>query len=198
TGDAWSRVGNAYYVLFSRDPHLAAIGFVWNPLPSLVELPLLPFAALWPALVDRGFAGNLMSAVFMAMAVRQLWLWLAGLAVRTPVRIALTLAFAVHPLIVIYGANGMSDAPCLLFLIIVGSPCETFTSVYGGSSQIRLGIDYIREATGQGTSAGLVYLAQQLLGLEPLLPFIALAAAAVALARRDPRLIAVLAVLGSV
>ncbi|HEX7225338.1 MAG TPA: hypothetical protein VF367_07150, partial [Candidatus Limnocylindria bacterium] len=30
-GDAWSRVGNAYYVLFSRDPHLAAMGFVWNP-----------------------------------------------------------------------------------------------------------------------------------------------------------------------
>jgi len=287
TGDAWSRVGNAYYVLFSRDPHLAAIGFVWNPLPSLVELPLLPFAALWPALVDRGFAGNLMSAVFMAIAVRQLWLWLADLAVRTPVRLALTLAFAVHPLIVIYGANGMSEAPFLCFLIvagrwfskwlaspsvralattgtalafayftryeavaaigavalatlavsyvraggsrrdrrlmavadcalvaappvaaliawsaasliIVGSPFETFTSVYGGSSQIRLGIDYIREATGQGTSAGLVYLAQQLLGLEPLLPFIALAAAAVALARRDPRLIAVLAVLGSV
>ena len=29
-GDAYSRVGNAYYVLFSRDPHLAAIGFVWG------------------------------------------------------------------------------------------------------------------------------------------------------------------------
>ena len=32
-GDAWSRITNAYYVLFSRDPHLAAIGFVGNPLP---------------------------------------------------------------------------------------------------------------------------------------------------------------------
>ena len=27
-GDAWSRVANSYYALFSRDPHLAAIGFV--------------------------------------------------------------------------------------------------------------------------------------------------------------------------
>src|ERR1041385_9278526 len=34
-GDAYSRVANAYYVLYSRDPHLAAIGFVWMPLPSL-------------------------------------------------------------------------------------------------------------------------------------------------------------------
>ena len=34
-GDALSRVANGYYTLFSRDPHLAAVGFVWNPLPSL-------------------------------------------------------------------------------------------------------------------------------------------------------------------
>ena len=39
--DAMSRVANGYYVLFSRDPHLAAIGFVWNPLPSLAAIPLL-------------------------------------------------------------------------------------------------------------------------------------------------------------
>src|SRR5207237_6935909 len=40
-GDAFSRVASAYYVLFSREPHLAAIGFVWNPLPSFLELPIL-------------------------------------------------------------------------------------------------------------------------------------------------------------
>jgi hypothetical protein len=27
--DALSRTANAYYVLYSRDPHLAAIGFIW-------------------------------------------------------------------------------------------------------------------------------------------------------------------------
>jgi hypothetical protein len=54
--DAMSRVGNAYYVLFSRDPHLPAIGFVWNPLPSLVLLPLLPFRFLAPWLVSNGIA----------------------------------------------------------------------------------------------------------------------------------------------
>ena len=69
-GDAWSRVGNASYVLFSRDPHLAAIGFVWNPLPSLAMLPLLPLKAIWPPLVSAGFAANIVSALFMAGAVR--------------------------------------------------------------------------------------------------------------------------------
>src|SRR3982074_579514 len=71
-GDALSRVANAQYVLFSRDPHLAAIGFVWNPLPSLVELIVLPFRSLWPVLAQVGFAANLMSALFMAGAVYQL------------------------------------------------------------------------------------------------------------------------------
>ena len=44
-GDALSRVANAYYVLFSRDPHLPAMGFVWNPLPSFSVLPPAPRAA---------------------------------------------------------------------------------------------------------------------------------------------------------
>ena len=33
-GDAWSRVEIAYRILSSRDPHLAAIGFIWGPLRS--------------------------------------------------------------------------------------------------------------------------------------------------------------------
>ena len=56
--DAMSRVANAYYVLFSRDPHLAAIGFVWNPLPSLATLPLLVFSPWFPALASLGAAGT--------------------------------------------------------------------------------------------------------------------------------------------
>src|SRR5512138_1944283 len=57
--DAVSRVANGYYVLFSRDPHLAAVGIVWNPLPSLVLLPLLPLGALVPALVRDGLVAAL-------------------------------------------------------------------------------------------------------------------------------------------
>src|SRR5271156_1769833 len=40
-GDAVSRMANGYYILYSRDPHLAAIGFVWEPLTSLVDTVFL-------------------------------------------------------------------------------------------------------------------------------------------------------------
>src|SRR5690348_959004 len=40
-GDAAARVAQAWYVIGSRDPHLAAIGFVWNPLPSVAAIPLV-------------------------------------------------------------------------------------------------------------------------------------------------------------
>src|SRR5438477_5300575 len=95
TGDAWSRVGNAYYVLYSRDPHLAAIGFVWNPLPSLAALPILPFSGWWPALRTQGFAGNLVSALFMAGAVAVAWRILREMRLTPFVAGALTALFAI-------------------------------------------------------------------------------------------------------
>jgi hypothetical protein len=115
--DAWSRVANASYVLFSRDPHLGAIGFVWNPLPSLLVLPILPFKTLWPALLEQGFAANIVSAVAMGLAVVQVRGFLVDGNVVRPVRLALTALFAIHPLVLQYGANGMSEALYLLFLV---------------------------------------------------------------------------------
>src|SRR4051812_6055128 len=55
-GDAAARVGQAWYVIASRDPHLAAVGFVWNPLPSILEIPLVALRGLWPALTQEMFA----------------------------------------------------------------------------------------------------------------------------------------------
>ena len=287
TGDAWSRLGNAYYVLFSRDPHLAAIGFVWNPLPSLVQLPLLPLKAIWPAMVDRAVAASLMSALFMALAVRELWRWLRDLRVTRPAAFGLTVAFAAHPMIVIYGGNGMSEAPFLWFLlvagrafsswlgrpdvgrlavtgialalayltryeaiaaiaavilatglvatlrtsgplgarllggaadaaivgappvaafaawalaswIIVGSPFETFTSVYGNASQVGLSVDQIRASAGGTPLAMGSYMLRQIVGLEIALPVVLALAGGIALWRRDTRLVAPIAVFGSV
>lgn len=116
-GDAYSRVGNAYYVLYSRDPHLAAIGFVWNPLPSLAMLPLLPLKQLWPAIVSAGFVANIVSAVFMAGAVYQLSRALREMGLRWPLRLVFTGLFALHPLVLYHGANGLSEAPTLFFFI---------------------------------------------------------------------------------
>ena len=116
-GDAYSRVGNAYYVLYSRDPHLAAIGFVWNPLPSLAMLPLLPLKELWPAIVSAGFVANIVSAIFMAGAVYQLSRCLREMGLRRLPYLVLAGLFALHPLVVYHGANGLSEAPTLFFFI---------------------------------------------------------------------------------
>jgi hypothetical protein len=137
TGDAWSRVGNAYYVLFSRDPHLAAIGFVWNPLPSIVDALFLPLALIWRPIVDHGVAGNLMSSIFMALAIREAWLWLGELGVTKPARVGLVVALAAHPLVVLYGGNGMSEAPFVFFLLVAG---RAVSGWLGSSSVSRLAI----------------------------------------------------------
>ena len=117
--DATSRVANAGYAVMSRDPHLSAIGFVWNPLPSLVEIPLLVFERWWPLLRTHGLAGVIQSALFMAgsaVMVRRIALDRGvGAGWR---RIAVG-CFALQPMIILYGASGMSEAAevfCLLWL----------------------------------------------------------------------------------
>ena len=116
--DAMSRVANASYVLDSRFPHLAAIGFVWNPLPSLADLPLIPFAHFWPALKDHAFAGAITSALFMAGAVTLLLGILRDFGCSRPVRYGLTVLFALNPMIVLYGSTGMSEASLLFTLML--------------------------------------------------------------------------------
>jgi hypothetical protein len=117
-GDAWSRVGNAYYVLFSRDPHLAAIGFVWNPLPSLLEMPLVLLHAIWPPLVQQGFAASVISIAAMAGAVYVLHAILVDWGVPRIARVALVAVFAVHPMVLHYGANGDTEALYLLLMLL--------------------------------------------------------------------------------
>jgi hypothetical protein len=284
-GDVWSRVGNAFYMLYSRDPHLAALGFVWNPLPSLAVLPLLPLKGLWPPLVEQGFAGNIVSALCMAGAVYQVRATLRELEVSRVTSVILTVLFALHPMILLYAANGMSEAMFLFFgltavrhltkwvrvrespalvhagmalallyltryeavavaagsivfvavlgylrgrgyrrergttavadalilgvpfasavvlwalasWMIVGSPFETFTSVYGSTSQLQLSAQDIQAATGQGTPAAIGYVARQILGLEPVLA-IAGAGLILALVRRNAQTLVPIVLLGA-
>ncbi|MCU1592278.1 MAG: hypothetical protein JWP11_3534 [Frankiales bacterium] len=117
-GDAQARLANAYYVLFSRDPHMGAIGFVWNPLASISVMPLLLLKGLWPALATRAFAGDIMSAAFMAGSVVVLHGILRDLKVRSVARLILAALFAIQPMILYYGANGMSEAIFLFFLML--------------------------------------------------------------------------------
>jgi len=287
--DAWSRVGSASYVLFSRDPHLAAIGFVWGPLPPLLMLPLVAFAPLWPGLVHDGLAATLLSAASMAAVVSQVHAILRDLGVSRGRRALLTAAFAAHPMIVLYAGNGMTEALFLLLLllasralmrflvtdrpdslvaagvaiaaaylvryealavglavvvlvtarrllsggsagrrasrgiealadacvvgfplaaafvawamtswILVGSPFEQFTSVYGTSSQLAVGGDSLRALVGPDTWSAVRYATVEAGGLEPLLVVLAGAALLFAAVRSDARVLAPLVVFGSV
>lgn len=71
-GDALSRVQAAQSVLESRQPHLAAIGFIFTPLTAMVNLPGVLLGDLWPNLVAYGFVASLASAIFMAGSVVQI------------------------------------------------------------------------------------------------------------------------------
>lgn len=145
--DALSRTANAYYTVFSRDPHLAAVGFVWNPLPSFAQIPLLPFARLWPELAFRGVAASVQSALFMAGTVvcfRRICLEL-GAGRRTA--LMLTVLFAIHPEIAYYGMNGMSEGSFLFFLLIAASSLTRWVRT-GGSNAL----------AGAGLALGVCYL----------------------------------------
>jgi hypothetical protein len=116
--DAQSRLANGFYVIYSRDPHLAAVGFVWQPFTSLASIPLLLFKGLWPALVHNFFAANIQSAFLGALAVHHARKTMLESGVATAPRLVFTALFAFNPMFFYYGSNGMSEAGYLCFLII--------------------------------------------------------------------------------
>lgn len=113
-GDALSRTANGMYVVAGRDPHVAAIGFVWNPLPSIVQIPLVlaldPFGLAY-------LAGPLHSALFAVLTLAALGSILRMLDVGTWRRSALLLLYGLNPMIVFYAANGMSESLLLFFMV---------------------------------------------------------------------------------
>ena len=72
TGDAFSRMANGFYIVYSRDPHLAAVGFVWTPLQSIADMTILLANPLWPDLSHYNMAGSLVSSLAMAGAAYQI------------------------------------------------------------------------------------------------------------------------------
>jgi hypothetical protein len=116
-GDSLSRLANGYYVITSRFPHAGAIGFVWNPLPSLLTLPFIPLKHVAPSLFTHGYLMNIESALFMAGTVVLVARFLRQHGVPDVWRVLITVTFAVSPMIVLYGANGMSEAMMLFFIV---------------------------------------------------------------------------------
>lgn len=116
-GDTLSRVVATQSVLFSRDPHLAALGFIFTPVAAMVQIPAVALGAVWPDIAARAFAGTIMSATFMAGAAVQMLSMGTDRGLPRAYSVTLTLLFALNPMIIFYGSNGMSEAPFIFFMV---------------------------------------------------------------------------------
>ena len=148
-GDSLSRVAAARSVMFSRDPHLAAIGFIFTPLTAIAQLPTVFLGQWWVSLTSWGVTGTLMSAPFMAGAVVQMYKIGRDRGVPPWLVWTVTLVFALNPMMLFYGANGMSEAPFL------------FCACWAARRLIRwCSTDDVHDLVGAGLALGLGYLAR--------------------------------------
>ncbi|QAT49193.1 hypothetical protein EQM14_05050 [Caproiciproducens sp. NJN-50] len=131
-GDAISRVANAYYVLAVKPVRLSSIGLIWNPLPSLMELPLVALSPLWKPLISRGISGSIITALFSALSVGVLLKTFSRFCISKFYSFLIALFFALHPYIFRYGANGMSEA--MFFFFIIYCICNLILWFREGSS----------------------------------------------------------------
>ncbi|WAG60405.1 hypothetical protein [Clostridium estertheticum] len=100
--DGISRVANAFYVLYSRSPHL---GF----------LLLYPWI---PAMATKGIAGLLMSAIFASLTASILVRAFIKRGIQRLYAVVFTLLYSLNPMVFIFGFNGLSDAPFIFFVIL--------------------------------------------------------------------------------
>jgi hypothetical protein len=115
--DAYSRAISALLVLHGSDPHLASIGFVWMPLPSLLELVWVAWYPLWPGIVSSGFTSTMTSALAGGASAALLFVTARAFGLRTWLAWTYALLIALNPMLFLYGGNGLSEsvaAPCLI------------------------------------------------------------------------------------
>ncbi|MGV8026405.1 MAG: hypothetical protein AB2L18_07615 [Anaerolineaceae bacterium] len=109
-----SRVSQAFAVVFGRDPHLSAIGFIWPPLPAISDIPFI--ILLRPFRLEI-LSGTLMSALYVGFTMVQLNNVLKRFKVETGWRIVWMVLFGLQPLIFHNAALGMSETPFIGFLL---------------------------------------------------------------------------------
>ena len=114
-GDSLARTADAAYVLFSRDPHLAAIGSVWLPLPALIQIPFALLLRPFGQLELAGPASTAFCTVVTTLIIARLC---QVLGLSRVAAFAICLAWAVNPVTVFYAANGMSEASSFMCLAL--------------------------------------------------------------------------------
>lgn len=116
-GDALDRATSALVALYSTDPHLAAIGFVWMPLPTLLEIALTSTYVLWPQVVSSGFASTFITALAGGVTAVLLLKVSRKFGVSPVVGWAFALLVCTNPMLFLFYTNGMSEGVAAPFLI---------------------------------------------------------------------------------
>lgn len=113
-GDALSRSLAAVTAARSTYPKLASLGFIWPPLPGLLQIPLVHI----PGLSTYGFSGGIVTALFAGGTAAAFDLIFARAGVRRAARlVAIALLMVVNPFMLFYGSNGMSEMPLVFFVV---------------------------------------------------------------------------------
>ncbi|MCR5251823.1 MAG: dolichyl-phosphate-mannose--protein mannosyltransferase [Lachnospiraceae bacterium] len=108
-GDAMSRTANSFYVLNSIPHRLSSMGLVWNPLPSILQLPFVWAAKLWRPLVTKGISMSFVSALFTAWGARALYNCFHSVGCPEKDSLIVILLYSLNPYVLFYGANGMTE-----------------------------------------------------------------------------------------
>jgi hypothetical protein len=116
-GDGISRVASAFYVLYIRPPHLAAIGTTWNPLPSFLQLPLMLFWPIYKPIASSGLAGVIMTAVFAAGSAVLIYKGTWKLSKAHSLGIIMALLYSFNPFMFVYGFSGKAEVPFCFMLL---------------------------------------------------------------------------------
>ncbi|MBI4213342.1 MAG: hypothetical protein HY534_03455 [Chloroflexi bacterium] len=112
-GDALSRAYIAASIVLSEPPSLANLGFIWSPLPSIVQLPFV----LIPPLLEHGFAPNVPTALFAAGSLALLNDLARPWLPERRYRFLVLAAYQLHPMILLYSINGMSEQLLIFFTL---------------------------------------------------------------------------------
>jgi hypothetical protein len=120
-GDAFYRSTGALFALHSSDPKLANIGFVWMPLPALLNLPWVGLYPVWRDVVSSGAASALSSAVCGGATAAILLLTARRLGLPRWLGWSFALLVSANPMVFLYAGTGMSEGVGAPFLI--GAVC---------------------------------------------------------------------------
>jgi hypothetical protein len=128
--DAFSRTANAYYVLFIKPVRFASIGLVWNPLPSMLQLPFVVIAKYWKPVVTNGISAALVTAAFAAGSCVMLYKTFRRYKISELKTLVLLVLYGSNPFIFFYGFNGMSEI--IIFYMIIYAVVNLNLWIYQG------------------------------------------------------------------